>query len=60
MNDVEVIDAHFHLQKNLAEEKEILSVISRRDRDRCGNPESITDYSTFGFRKCEVIFSITY
>ena len=42
--EFEIIDAHVHLHRNVAQEKQSFPVPGRRDRDRWGNAESITDY----------------
>src|SRR5512137_2293142 len=44
VDEFEIIDAHFHLQRNLAVEKRDCPVPGRRDRDRLGNPEAIYAY----------------
>lgn len=42
--EFEIIDAHIHFFKNVAQENQAFPIPGRRDRDRWGNPESITAY----------------
>ncbi|MBA7646131.1 hypothetical protein ES703_53893 [subsurface metagenome] len=42
--EFEIIDAHIHLHRNVAQEKQSFPIPGRRDRDRWGNPESIIAY----------------
>jgi len=42
--EFEIIDAHIHLHRNVTQEKQSFPIPGRRDRDRWGNPESITAY----------------
>lgn len=44
MNHYEVIDAHIHLNRNIAQEKDNFRIPGRRDQDRWGHPESINAY----------------
>jgi predicted TIM-barrel fold metal-dependent hydrolase len=42
--ELELIDAHIHLHKDIGKERQALPLPGRRDRDRWGNAESITRY----------------
>jgi hypothetical protein len=43
-DDDEVIDAHIHLYRDVAKEKQALPLPGRRDRDRWGNADAIEQY----------------
>jgi predicted TIM-barrel fold metal-dependent hydrolase len=47
MDELQVIDAHVHLYRDIATEKRALPIPGRRDHDRWGNAESIIPYMDY-------------
>jgi len=44
MPEYEIVDAHVHLYRDVATEKQALPIPGRRDSDRWGNADSVTDF----------------